>query len=128
MEQKGIAPVLETLKERWFTPEFAKQRPDIIANRMKQVIDTDPAVFLNVFHIYAGTEMASWLSEITCPSLVLTGEFDGGCPPRLNEFIAGELKGSELVILTGLRHAILLEAPERVAAPVASFLSKHMIA
>ena len=95
---------------------------------MKQVIDNDPAVFLNVFHIYAGTEMAPWLSEITCPSLVLTSEFDGGCPPRLNEFIAGELKGSELVILNGLRHAILLEAPERVAAPVASFLSKHMIA
>jgi len=31
-------------------------------------------------------------------------------------------------MLTGLRHAILLEAPERVAAPVASFLSKHVIA
>lgn len=127
MEQNGIAPVLETLKERWFTPEFASQRPDIVANRMKQVIDTDAAVFLNVFHIYAETEMAPWLGEIACPSLVLTGEFDGGCPPRLNEFIAGELKGSELVILNGLRHAILLEAPERVAAPVVSFLAKHKI-
>ncbi len=128
MEQKGIAPVLETLKDRWFTPEFATQRPDIIANRMKQVIDTDAAVFLNVFHIYAETEMAPWLNQIACPSLVLTGEFDGGCPPRLNEFIAGELKASDLVILNGLRHAILLEAPERVAAPVASFLAKHKIA
>lgn len=125
MEEKGIAPVLETLKDRWFTPEFGKLRPDVIANRLKQVIDTDAAVFLNVFHIYAETEMAPWLREIACPSLVLTGEFDGGCPPRLNEFIAGELPQSELVILDGLRHAILLEAPERVAGPVGAFLARY---
>lgn len=125
MEQKGIPPVLETLKERWFTPEFAERRPDIIANRLKQVIETDAQVFLNVFHIYAETEMAPWLNEVKNPALVLTGEFDGGCPPRLNEFIAGELDESELVILQGLRHAILLEAPERVAGPVGSFLAKH---
>jgi 3-oxoadipate enol-lactonase len=127
MEQKGIPPVLETLKDRWFTPEFALTRPDIIANRMKQVIDTDASVFLNVFHIYAETDMAPWLREVACPSLVLTGEFDGGCPPRLNEFIASELRQSELVVLAGLRHAILLEAPERVALPLASFLAKHPI-
>lgn len=126
MEEKGIPPVLETLKDRWFTPEFAQRRPEIIANRLKQVIETDAAVFLNVFHIYAETEMAPWLNEVKCPALVLTGEFDGGCPPRLNEFIAGELADSELVILQGLRHAILLEAPERVAGPVGSFLAKHV--
>src|SRR5262249_49074782 len=99
MEEKGIPPVLETLKDRWFTPELGEKRPDVIANRLKQVIDTDAAVFLNVFHIYAETEMAPWLHEVKCPALVLTGEFDGGCPPRLNQFIAGELDKSELVIL-----------------------------
>jgi 3-oxoadipate enol-lactonase len=126
MEEKGIPPVLETLKDRWFTPEFGQKRPEVIANRLKQVIETDAGVFLNVFHIYAETEMAPWLHEVKSPSLVLTGEFDGGCPPRLNEFIAGELENSELVILEGLRHAILLEAPERVAGPVGAFLAKHV--
>lgn len=126
MEEKGIPPVLETLKDRWFTPEFGQKRPEVIANRLKQVIETDAQVFLNVFHIYAETEMAPWLREVKSPSLVLTGEFDGGCPPRLNEFIAGELEYSELVILAGLRHAILLEAPERVAGPVGTFLAKHV--
>lgn len=125
MEEKGIPPVLETLKDRWFTPEFGQKRPEVIANRLKQVIETDAQVFLNVFHIYAETEMAPWLHEVKSPSLVLTGEFDGGCPPRLNEFIAGELDNSELVILEGLRHAILLEAPERVAGPVRAFLGRH---
>ena len=122
MRERGVAPVLETLRERWFTPEFAAARPDVIARRLQQVIDTDPEVFLSVFDIYAGTEMAPWLREIEVPSLVLTGEFDGGCPPRLNEFIASELPHSTLVILPKLRHAILLEAPEQVAPHLLAFL------
>ena len=82
-------------------------------------------MFLSVFDIYANTEMAPWLAEIHHPCLVLTGEHDGGCNPRLNRQIAAALPNSELAILSGLRHAILLEAPEQVAVPVLSFLSKH---
>jgi pimeloyl-ACP methyl ester carboxylesterase len=125
MREKGIAPVLETLKERWFTPEFAQRRPEIIERRMKQVIDTDPDVFLSVFDIYAETEMAPWLHEISAPCLVLTGENDGGCNPRLNQFIASRLPNTELVILPHLRHAILLEAPDVVAEPVLDFLRRQ---
>jgi len=125
MRAKGVAPVLETLRDRWFTPEFAARCPEVIERRMQQVIDTPTAVFLSVFDIYADTEMAPWLAGIQHPCLVLTGEHDGGCNPRLNRQIAAALPNSELAILSGLRHAILLEAPERVAAPVLSFLSKH---
>jgi pimeloyl-ACP methyl ester carboxylesterase len=125
MRTKGIPQVLETLKDRWFTPEFAAKRPDVIARRMQQVIDTDPDVFLSVFDIYAETEMSPWLHEVTQPCLVLTGENDGGCNPRLNRQIAAALPGAELVILPVLRHAILLEAAEEVAAPVLDFLRRH---
>lgn len=125
MRAKGIAPVLETLKDRWFTPEFAARRPDVITRRLQQVIDTDPDVFLSVFDIYAETEMAPWLHEVKHPCLVLTGENDGGCNPRLNREIAAALPDAELVILPVLRHAILLEAAEQVAPPVLSFLQRH---
>jgi 3-oxoadipate enol-lactonase len=125
MRSKGIAPVLETLKERWFTPEFAAREPEVIERRMQQVIDTDKDVFLSVFDIYAETEMSPWLNEIDHPSLVLTGENDGGCHPRLNRQIAAAMPNAELAILPGLRHAILLEAPEAVAPPILSFLERH---
>ena len=125
MRTKGIPQVLETLKDRWFTPEFAQRRPDIIERRMQQVIETDPAVFLSVFDIYAETEMSPWLHEIKHPSLVLTGENDGGCNPRLNKQIAAAMPDAELVILPVLRHAILLEATDQVAPPVLAFLRRH---
>ena len=125
MEEKGIPQVLATLVDRWFTDKFQKESADRIEARKKQVVETDAAVFLNVFHIYAETEMAPWLHEVRTPSLVLTGELDGGCNPRLNKLIAAALPNSELVILDGLKHAILIEASERVAPPVAAFLKKH---
>ncbi len=125
MRTKGIPQVLETLKDRWFTPEFAVLKPDVIARRMQQVIDTGPDVFLSVFDIYAETEMAPWLHEVKQPCLVLTGENDGGCSPRLNTLIAEALPRSELAILPVLRHAILLEAPDKVAPPVLDFLRRH---
>jgi pimeloyl-ACP methyl ester carboxylesterase len=125
MRAKGIAPVLETLKDRWFTPEFARRAPDVVRRRLQQVIDTDEAVFLSVFDIYAETEMAPWIGEIRHPSLVLTGENDGGCNPRLNRQIAAAMQHAELVILPQLRHAILLEAPAAVAPPVKEFLRRQ---
>ena len=125
MRSKGIPQVLETLRDRWFTPEFAERRPDVITRRMQQVIDTDPEVFLSVFDIYAETEMSPWLHEVKHPCLVLTGENDGGCNPRLNRQIAAALPDAEPVILPVLRHAILLEAAGQVAPPVLDFLQRH---
>lgn len=126
MRDKGIPQILDTLTARWFTDDFAAARPDVIEWRKKQVIDTDGDVFLNVFDIYAETEMSPWLHEVTAPSLVLTGELDGGCNPRLNTQIAEAMPNSELVILDGLKHAILIEASERVGPSMKAFLQKQV--
>lgn len=123
MEQKGIPQVLGTLIDRWYTDGFVAEHRDIVDRRLKQVVETDPEIFLNVFRIYAGTEMAPWLHEVTARSLVLTGEFDGGCNPRLNEQIAAALPDAELVILPEYKHSILLEAGELVASHMVRFLS-----
>ena len=127
MHEKGIEKVLETLVERWYTYEFIAARPDAIKNRIQQVLDTTADVFLDVFRIYEETEMAPWLHEIKNPCLVLTGEFDRGCNPRLNRFIHSELPESELVILDNLKHSILIEAPERVALHARTFLLSRLI-
>lgn len=123
MEREGVPNVLTTLTDRWFTDEFIERHPDIVAARLQQVIDTDEANFLNVFRIYAGTEMMPWLHEVTVPALVLTGANDGGCNPRLNQQIAKQLPDAELVILPGYKHSILLEAGPEVAEHIVQFIA-----
>ena len=123
MRAKGIAEVLDTLTARWFTDGFAAARPDVIDWRKRQVMDTDPDVFLNVFDIYAETEMAPWLHRVTAPAQIITGENDGGCNPRLNTLIHAALPGSELQILPDLKHAIFIEATAQVLPHVRRFLT-----
>ena len=125
MEQTGIPEVLDTLVDRWFTEPFIETHGDVVQRRLQQVIETDPEVFLNVFRIYAGTEMMPWLHRVKAPSLVLTGENDGGCSPRLNTLINSALPNSELVVLPRVKHAILLEAPDQVTSHLIRFVSQN---
>ncbi len=122
MEEKGVENVLQTLIDRWYTDNFISKHPEIVERRLKQVVGTDAEVFLNVFRIYAGTEMSPWLHEVSVPSLILTGETDGGCSPRLNRKIHDAMPNSRLVILPDLKHSILLEAGEEVAHHISDFI------
>ena len=125
MEEKGIPNILGTLVDRWFTDGFLEANPDLVQARLNEVLETPAEVFLAVFRIYAATEMGPWLHQITAPSLVLTGEFDGGCNPRLNRFIHEQLPTSELVILKDLKHSILKEAGKDVAGHLKRFIAAH---
>lgn len=127
MRAHGVKAVVETLIDRWFTDDFAAANPEKIKTRIRQVLDTPEDVFLAVFDVYASAETAPWLPQVTCPCLVMTGENDGGCSPRLNRIIAGLLPDAELEILPRLKHAILIEAPEQVFARLREFLLKQEV-
>ena len=60
MREKGIGPILSTLTERWFTDKFINERFADVQFRLQQVLETDSEVFLDVFRIYAETEMSPW--------------------------------------------------------------------
>ena len=123
MEKQGVSKVLPTLIDRWFTDSFISSSPDIIERRIQQVINTNPEIFMNVFRIYANTEMGPWLHKIKFPTLILTGEKDGGCNPKLNKFIADQIPNSKLVILPNYKHSLLIEVPNEIAENIIDFFN-----
>jgi pimeloyl-ACP methyl ester carboxylesterase len=125
MRTEGLGAVLETLKERWFTPEFAARQPDAIERRMQQLRAMDPQVYIATFSVYAESETGAWLPSMQQPTLLLTGECDLTCGPRPNRAMAAALPHAELQILPHLRHSILMEAPDQVAPPLLAFLQRQ---
>ena len=123
MEEQGVSKVLQTLIDRWFTDPFISSSPDIIERRIQQVINTDQEIFMNVFRIYANTEMGPWLHKIKFPTLILTGEKDEGCNPKLNKFIADQIPNSKLVILPNYKHSLPTEAPNEIADNIINFFN-----
>ena len=122
LKNKGVEKTLKNLTSRWFTDDFIEKNPDLVSRRLKQVIDTDKDVFINVFKIYAETEMISWLKDIKKPCLFMTGENDGGCTPFHNKKMSNEVKDSKLVIIPEVKHSFLIEAPEQIANNLIEFI------
>jgi pimeloyl-ACP methyl ester carboxylesterase len=54
----------------------------------------------------------------------MTGDEDYGNSPAMSRAIAAEIPGSELLILPGLRHMALAEAPARFNATLLGFLGR----
>lgn len=84
--------------------------PEVVNARFREFIATEAQVFLTAFGNSAGTEMDPWLHDMTVPSLILKGENDSECDPRLNRNVNAAMRHSELVILPKYKHSILLEA------------------
>ena len=61
-------------------------------------------------------------APITCPSLVLTSEFDTGSTPAMTQSIAAEIPRSETVIVPGMQHLGLMQDPAAFVDPVLAFL------
>ena len=122
LKNKGVEQTLKNLTTRWFTDDFIEKNPDLVSRRLKQVIDTDKDVFINVFKIYAETEMIPWLKEIKKPCLFMTGENDGGCTPFHNERMSNEIEISKLVIIPKVKHSFLIEAPEQITNNLLGFI------
>ena len=63
------------------------------------------------------------VSHITLPTLILCGEADRMTPVKLSQFLHEQITGSQLVIVPGAGHMVMLEQPAAVAENVAAFLS-----
>lgn len=124
LEREGPLVHLANAVERWFTPEFLARRPDAIAARRAKALENDPACYMAAYRVLARSDLAQELHRITVPTLVMTGEADIGSTPRMSRLMQDRIAGAELVILPGLKHSILLEAPDQVARHLNALLTK----
>ena len=124
VREHGPAATVEAALERWFTPAFRAANPDVVDLIRQWVLANDPAVYPKLYRVLAegDAEIATSIRDIACPTLVLTAEDDSGNAPDMTRRMAAAIPGAEAVILPGLRHMALAEAPDRVNAPLVAFL------
>ena len=115
LENGDLETNIELALERWFSPQFRKQHPEKVEARLATLKSNDPEGYLNAYRVFGLGDLGPELHRITCPTLVATGEDDPGSNPRMARFMHNAIQGSKLVIFPGLRHSILVEAPDRVA-------------
>ncbi|WP_028755094.1 alpha/beta fold hydrolase [Rhizobium leucaenae] len=108
---------------RWLTEEFQEKNPEVIARLRQRDAENDPDCYAAAYRVLAETDFGGFLDQIRCPTLIATGEDDDGSNPRMARYMHERIPGSELSILPGLRHSILIEAPLIVADLMRRFLT-----
>ncbi len=119
----GMAAVLASSLQRWFTPATIAQRPDIVDRVTKTILADDPAVHAAIWDIIANFDVYDRLAEIACPTLILVGEQDSSTPPAAASALARGIRGSRLVIIPNAAHILNVEAPFAVNAALQNFLA-----
>ena len=118
----------EALVDAWLPPMVADDNRvnDALYGPMRQMcLDKGQAMFdAQINALLTRPEQASLLDEITCPTLIMTGQLDTWSPPAQHEAIAARIADSTLVIVEGAGHMLPLEAPDAVNEAIAAWLSR----
>lgn len=122
VREKGLAAIAAGNREFWFSDAFRRDHPEAVEARVRQFMSCDPVSYLHAFAVFAKGDFADRLGEIQAPTLVVAGEFDPAATARMARLMHERIAGSRLEILAGMRHALLIECPGRVAALMAGFL------
>jgi len=133
-ERAGVAERLAALQagergahydaslSRWLTEDFQARHPALVAELRRRNAQNDPDCYAAAYRVLAQTDFGGLIDQIAMPTLIATGEHDAGSNSRMARYMHERIPDSRLEILPKLRHSLLNEAPEQVAALMREFL------
>jgi 3-oxoadipate enol-lactonase len=120
----GMASVTGTALDRWFTPEFARRSPAVLAEIAGMLEAADPEGYAGCCEAIAAMDQRPDLASITAPTLVIAGSEDPSTPPPHGALIASAIPGARLAVVRGAAHLANVQAP----GPVTAALLGHLAA
>ena len=124
-QKEGPQSTVEAALSRWFTTPFRESNPNIMDWIRNTILANDKTIYPKNYQVLVDgvNELAAPEPAIACPTLVMTGEEDYGNSPEMAHAIASEIPDSVKVILPGLRHMAMVEAPESFNPHLLEFLN-----
>ena len=120
----GMAAVLDSTLERWFTPPaLAQPGHPGVAYARRTLLALDPRSFADGWRAIGGHDIRERLPEIGAPVTCIAGTADTASPVSRTQDVADRVKNSSLVILDG-PHMMHLERPAEFSAAVREHLRR----
>jgi 3-oxoadipate enol-lactonase len=121
VERGGMRLAVDATIARAFAPDFAEQCPEVLRSFRGEFLANDPHGYASVSWALSGFHLTNRLSEIACPTLLLTGELDTLCPPSEAAAMQTRIPRAKLEILRGVAHFSAVEAPGEFADRTLAF-------
>lgn len=117
----GIPTQAQAVAKRIFPkPEQGELRKLII----DQILEASPRAYRAMMRALALYNVEKRLSEIRCPTLVITGEEDNTVPVKDQLRLVNQIPLARHVIITNAGHAVTVEQPESFNGALIQFLTE----
>lgn len=120
---EGLGPIADGVLERWFTPAFAREHPEVVARLRAGLLAVPAEGYAGCCEALAGLDLRGDLGAIGAPTLVLAGAEDPATPPAHGEAIAAAVAGARLREIPRAAHLASIEQAEAVTAAIEAFLT-----
>lgn len=120
---KGTAAVADSVVERWLTPAFAADHPDIVARLRSMIEQTPDEGYAACCGAIERMDLRSALPRICAPTLVVAGEQDPSTPPEFLRRIAEAIPGARLAVLSPAAHLANIEQADAMTRLVLDHLT-----
>jgi 3-oxoadipate enol-lactonase len=127
VRREGMDAVVDGILERWFTPEFKRQRPDRFAWMNAMLRATPPEGYAACCEAIAGRDLDDALPSIQAPTQLICGSDDPTSPPELAARMQQSIPAAELVVIRGARHLANVERPAEFTAAVTRHLDHKRV-
>ena len=122
--QGGMAGMLDTTLERWFTPAAlaAPEHPGVGYARQR-LLDDDPEVIAQYWEAMAGHDVRAQLPLLTMPATFIAGAQDRASSVAVLDAMATAVPGAGLRVLDG-PHMLPLEQPREFTSAINEHLGR----
>ncbi len=117
----GVEAAIPLVLDRWFTPEFQKNEPDVVARNREMLVSTSPAGYVAGCAAVRDMDQREVVHNFRVKTLVIAGAYDPVTPPAEGRYLADSIAGASYVELTAA-HLSNVEAPAEFNSAVLRFL------
>lgn len=123
-QREGPQAIIAAALSRWFSVKFAAEYPVVMQGYERMLRNNEPASFLAAYKCFAtgDKQLVDMVSGISCPTLVMTGELDGGSTPEMARRLAATIPSARCFLIPQARHMMPVERSDEVNSVLRRFL------
>ncbi|MEW4563693.1 alpha/beta fold hydrolase [Bremerella sp. JC770] len=118
----GMGDVPMNMLPKLLAESTISQKPDVASTLTEMILRQDPrGVAAAQRGMAQRPNVESWLSEITIPTLVISGQYDVISPPEEMKGFAAQIPGAQFVEIPDAGHMVPMESPAAMCEAVLPF-------
>lgn len=118
----GMEAVADAVLERWFTPSFRKEYPEVLEWAGGMLRGASPEGYAGCCEAIRDADLRPSLDAITAPTLVIAGADDPAAPVTKSETIRDGIPDCRLAVVERAAHIANVERPDEVMTEILDHL------